>query len=169
MTFPGIDWIKAPAPETDADTAELSRVVADVLARVRAEGDAAVADFARRFDSSDAVSFEVTLEQREAAVAALDPQTRADTEFAIANVRRFAQAQLACLTPLDVEVLPGAFLGHRIIPVQRVGCYVPSARDFSRTENLDRQLSRIAAPVRAASVAAARYSGRRVVSSVMRS
>ena len=128
MTFPGIDWIKAPAPETDADTAELSRVVADVLARVRAEGDAAVADFARRFDSSDAVSFEVTLEQREAAVAALDPQTRADTEFAIANVRRFAQAQLACLTPLDVEVLPGAFLGHRIIPVQRVGCYVPGGR-----------------------------------------
>ena len=128
MTFPGIEWIKAPEPQTASDTAELSRVVADVLARVRAEGDAAVADFTRRFDRAEVSRFEVTVPEREAAVAALDPQTRADTEFAIANVRRFAEAQLACLTPLEIEILPGAFLGHRVIPVQRVGCYVPGGR-----------------------------------------
>ena len=128
MSFPGIDWIKAPEPDMAADTIELSRQVADILARVRSEGDAAVADFSRRFDKVDLARFEVTRAEREAAVAALDPQTRADTEFAIANVRRFAEAQLACLTPLEIEVLPGAFLGHRIIPVQRVGCYVPGGR-----------------------------------------
>ncbi len=128
MSFPRIDWIKAPEPDTAAETIELSRLVADILARVRTEGDTAVADFSRRFDKVDLARFEVSRDEREAAVAALDPQTRADTEFAIANVRRFAEAQLACLTPLEIEVLPGAYLGHRIIPVQRVGCYVPGGR-----------------------------------------
>lgn len=128
MTFTGITWIKAPSPETEADSADLQRTVAEVLARVRSEGDAAVADYSRRFDKADLTAFEVTRSEREDLVAALDPQTRADTEFAIANVRRFAEAQLACLAPLEVEVLPGAFLGHRIIPVQRVGCYVPGGR-----------------------------------------
>ena len=128
MAFPGIDWIKAPNPETEADSAELSRVVADVLSRVHAEGDAAVIDFCRRFDYVEVSLLEVTLAEREAAVEALAPQTRADTDFAIANVRRFAEAQLACLTPLEVEVLPGIVLGHRVIPLQRVGCYVPGGR-----------------------------------------
>ena len=128
MSFPGIHWIKSPDPEAAGDTAELSRVVANVLSRVRAEGDAAVIDFCRQFDNVEVTQFEVTLAEREAAVAALAPQTRADTDFAIANVRRFAESQLACLTPLEVEVLPGIVLGHRVIPVQRVGCYVPGGR-----------------------------------------
>ena len=128
MSFPGITWVKAPAPEAETDTADLQRTVAEVLARVRSEGDAAVADFSHRFDKADLSAFEVTRSERESLVNALDHQTRADTEFAIANVRRFAEAQLACLQPLEIEVLPGAFLGHRIIPVERVGCYVPGGR-----------------------------------------
>ncbi|EYD77203.1 Histidinol dehydrogenase [Rubellimicrobium mesophilum DSM 19309] len=128
MDFDGITWIKRPAPEAAADTAEVQRLVSEVLARVKTEGDAAVADYARRFDKAELDRFEVTPSARQAAVDALDPQTRADTEFAIANVRRFAEAQLACLRPLEMEVLPGAFLGHRVIPVERVGCYVPGGR-----------------------------------------
>ncbi len=128
MNFDGITWIKRPQPDAEADAAEVAGLVADILARVRTEGDSAVADFSRRFDRSDLSRFEVMAEERQAAVDALDPQTRADTEFAIANVRRFAEAQLACLQPLEIEVLPGAFLGHRIIPVERVGAYVPGGR-----------------------------------------
>ena len=128
MTFQGIRWIKQPRPEPEGDTARVALLVAEVLARVKAAGDAAVAEYARQFDGVTMDRFEVTAEDRAAAVAALDPQTRADTEFAIANVRRFAEAQLACLKPLDIEVLPGAFLGHRIIPVRRVGAYVPGGR-----------------------------------------
>jgi sulfopropanediol 3-dehydrogenase len=124
----GIDWIKKPLPDEAGDTAELARLVSDILARVRAEGDAAVADFARRFDRSELDRFEVTAQEREAAVARLDPQTRADTEFAIRNVRRFAEAQLDCLRPLEIEVLPGVVLGHRVIPLERVGAYVPGGR-----------------------------------------
>lgn len=124
----GITWIKAPQADAQGDSAEVSRLVAEVIARVRDEGDAAVADYARRFDGDDRTAFEVTREEREAAVAALDPQTRADTEFAIANVRRFAEAQLATMLPLEIEVLPGAHLGHRVIPIDRVGAYVPGGR-----------------------------------------
>ena len=61
-------------------------------------------------------------------MAALDPQTRKDTEFAIANVRRFAEAQLATILPLEMESLPGVHMGHRVIPITRVGCYVPGGR-----------------------------------------
>ncbi len=128
MGFSGIAWVKAPKPSTASETANLAGIVADVLAQVRADGDIAVAEFTRRFDRVELSQFEVTPAERKAAVAALRPQTRADTEFAIDNVRRFAQAQLAGLTPLDIEVLPGAFLGHRVIPIQRVGCYVPGGR-----------------------------------------
>jgi sulfopropanediol 3-dehydrogenase len=59
---------------------------------------------------------------------ALDPQTRKDTEFAIENVRNFAKAQLATILPLEIETLPGVHLGHRVIPIERVGCYVPGGR-----------------------------------------
>ncbi len=128
MPFDNVTWIKQPRPEAADDSANVSRLVADVLARVKTNGDAAVAAFAATFDNVTLDRFEVTRAERTAAVAALDPQTRADTEFAIANVRRFAEAQLACLTPLEIEVLPGAFLGHRVIPVQTVGCYVPGGR-----------------------------------------
>jgi histidinol dehydrogenase/sulfopropanediol 3-dehydrogenase len=95
---------------------------------VRTGSDAAVRAFSARFDGVAVEALEVSAAEREAAVAALDPQTRADTEFAIAQVRSFAQAQLATMRPLDVETLPGLHLGHRIIPIERVGAYVPGGR-----------------------------------------
>ncbi|TIW54753.1 MAG: histidinol dehydrogenase, partial [Mesorhizobium sp.] len=72
--------------------------------------------------------FEITEEEKQKAVADLDPQTREDTEFAIANVRRFAEAQLKTILPLEIESLPGLHLGHRVIPIEIVGCYVPGGR-----------------------------------------
>ncbi len=126
MTFPGITWIKAPSGDAQ-DTAAVAATVADVLANVRLMGDAAVRDYALRFDGARG-PFAVTMADRNAAVAALDPQTRRDTEFAITNVRAFAEAQLATILPLDVEILPGVHMGHRVIPIGRVGCYVPGGR-----------------------------------------
>ena len=123
-----LSWVKAPTRSAEADNRPAAELVAKVLADVKAEGDAAVARYSAEFDKSVLTVFEVTDAQREAAVANLDPQTRKDTEFAIANVRRFAEAQLATILPLDVEPLPGVFMGHRVIPIERVGCYVPGGR-----------------------------------------
>lgn len=120
--------IKAPILSADADTSAIERTVGEILTAVRTRGDAALHEFSARFDVVALDQFEVTAADREKAVAELDPQTRKDTEFAIANVRAFAEAQLKTILPLDVEPLPGLHLGHRVIPIQTVGCYVPGGR-----------------------------------------
>jgi histidinol dehydrogenase/sulfopropanediol 3-dehydrogenase len=122
------EYVKAPVRDQIADTGELSALVARVLQDVRDHGDAAVRRYAMEFDRSELARFEVTQAERQAAVDGMEPQTRADTEFAIANVRRFAEAQLSTILPLDVEPLPGLHLGHRVIPIERVGAYVPGGR-----------------------------------------
>ena len=121
-------FVKSPARDAEGDTAPVAATVAAVLADVRARGDAAVRDYSEKFDKVRPRTLEISMAEREAAVAEVDPQTRADTEFAIANVRRFAEAQLATMGGLEVEVLPGVHLGHRVIPIHRVGCYVPGGR-----------------------------------------
>jgi histidinol dehydrogenase/sulfopropanediol 3-dehydrogenase len=123
-----LEYVKAPARDQIADNNEITALVAGVLADVRQRGDLAVREYASKFDHSDLDRFEVTAAERQDAVDMLDPQTREDTEFAIENVRRFAEAQLSTILPLEVEPLPGLHLGHRVIPIERVGCYVPGGR-----------------------------------------
>ncbi|MDE1895903.1 MAG: histidinol dehydrogenase [Rhodospirillales bacterium] len=124
----GVSFIKAPARNAVTDSAAIEAKVRDIIAAVRAEGDAAIRRFSLEFDRASLEHFEVSLEEREAAVANLNPQTRQDTEFAISNVRRFAEAQRGTLQDLEVEILPGVHLGHRTIPIQRIGAYVPGGR-----------------------------------------
>jgi histidinol dehydrogenase/sulfopropanediol 3-dehydrogenase len=124
----GVTYVKAPARNSVSDNAPVETLVAAILKNVRDNGDAAVRHYSKEFDKSDLTVFEVTAAEREAALNELAPQTRADTEFAIANVRRFAEAQLKTMLPLEIETLPGVHLGHRVIPIERVGCYVPGGR-----------------------------------------
>lgn len=126
--FPGVTYVKAPERSSVSDNAPVETLVSEIIANVRAYGDAAVRDYSLKFDKAELEVFEVTDEEREAALAELDPQTRKDTEFAIDNVRKFAEAQLATILPLEVETLPGVHMGHRVIPIERVGCYVPGGR-----------------------------------------
>ena len=127
-SFPNLRFVKAPTSNQSDDNKSVATLVAEVLSDVRRRGDAAVRDYALRFDKSELGEFEVSAKDREAALSMLDPQTRKDTEFAIDNVRNFAKAQLATILPLEIETLPGIHLGHRVIPIERVGCYVPGGR-----------------------------------------
>jgi sulfopropanediol 3-dehydrogenase len=122
------EYVKAPGKSAVAGAQDLAGRVAEIVRRVGAEGDAAVRAFSVAFDRTSLDSFEVTAEERRAALDALEPQTRADTEFAIAQVRNFARAQMATIQPLEIETLPGVHLGHRVIPIERIGCYVPGGR-----------------------------------------
>lgn len=124
----GISFVKAPSRDQVSDNAPVETLVAEILKNVREQGDKAVRAYSEKFDKANVPVFEVTAEEREAALAELAPQTRADTEFAIANVRKFAEAQLGTILPLEIETLPGVYLGHRVIPIDRVGCYVPGGR-----------------------------------------
>lgn len=128
FTMTGVIHHRRPRVPDLSDSSTLQDTVGKILSSVQENGDAAVAEFAAKFDNSTLTSFEVSGDDREAALAELDAQTRADTEFAIANVRSFAEAQLATMRPLEIEILQGVHLGHRIIPVERVGCYVPGGR-----------------------------------------
>ncbi len=121
-------YAKAPTRDSVTDTGEVADLVTGILKDVRARGDAAVRELSQRFDKSSLERFEVSADERRTVVAELDPQTRADTEFAIDNVRRFALAQLDTIRPLEIESLPGLHLGHRVIPIERVGAYVPGGR-----------------------------------------
>lgn len=123
-----VSWIKAPQGQDAQADRSLTEKVSAIIERVKTEGDTALRAFSQQFDSVVPTHFEVSEQEIAEALQGMDAQTRRDSEFAINQVRRFAQAQLATMQPLEVETLPGVHLGHRIIPVQTVGCYVPGGR-----------------------------------------
>lgn len=121
-------WIKRPQGQDAQADRSLTEKVSAIIERVKSEGDAALRAYSQQFDNVVPAQFEVSGQEIAEALEGMDAQTRRDSEFAINQVRRFAQAQLATMQPLEVETLPGVHLGHRIIPVQTVGCYVPGGR-----------------------------------------
>ncbi|EOG3641310.1 histidinol dehydrogenase [Enterobacter hormaechei] len=121
-------WIKRPQGQDAQADRSLTEKVSAIIERVKTEGDTALRAFSQQFDKVVPAQFEVSEQEIAEALEGMDAQTRRDSEFAINQVRRFAQAQLATMQPLEVETLPGVHLGHRIIPVQTVGCYVPGGR-----------------------------------------
>jgi len=123
-----VSWIKHPQGQDAQADRSLTDTVSAIIERVKADGDEALKAFSQQFDKMVPAQFEVTAQEIETALSEMAPQTRRDSEFAIQQVRRFAEAQLATMQPLEVETLPGVHLGHRIIPVQTVGCYVPGGR-----------------------------------------
>lgn len=123
-----VSWIKRPQGQDAQADRSLTEKVSAIIERVKAEGDTALRAFSQQFDHVVPAQFEVSEQEIAEALEGMDAQTRRDSEFAINQVRRFARAQLATMLPLEVETLPGVHLGHRIIPVQTVGCYVPGGR-----------------------------------------
>ena len=124
------DWLKKGA---DIEVrAEADRKVRDVveatLADIEARGDAAVRDLSIRFDGWDREDYRLSEAEIQACIDTLSPQDVKDIEFAQAQVRRFAEVQRAALQDVEVETLPGVILGHRNIPVNAAGCYVPGGK-----------------------------------------
>jgi sulfopropanediol 3-dehydrogenase len=111
--------------ENDPETA---RVVSTMLGELERDGMDAVRRYSKQFDDWNPDSFELSAAQVDSIVAALPEQVASDTAYCQGNVRRFAQAQLATLLPLEVEIRPGVILGHRHIPVRAVGSYIPGGR-----------------------------------------
>ncbi|MBA3707545.1 MAG: histidinol dehydrogenase [Planctomycetes bacterium] len=116
------------AAEIRSSDDEVRATVAAIIADVRARGDAAVRDYAQRFDHWSAPTFRLPQSEIDQCVESLPRQTIDDIIFAQAQVRRFAQAQRATLGDCEIETIPGVTLGHRNIPIGAVGCYVPGGR-----------------------------------------
>jgi sulfopropanediol 3-dehydrogenase len=111
--------------ETDPQT---SKVVSEMLLDIERGGMDAVRQYSRQFDDWNPPTFELTPQQLRAATEALPQQVIDDTAYCQGNVRAFAEAQLRTLHPLEVEIRPGVVLGHKHIPVNRVGSYIPGGR-----------------------------------------
>jgi sulfopropanediol 3-dehydrogenase len=118
---------RATAPVAQASDA-VRRTVAEILEDVERHGEDAVRDWSVRLDDWDPDSFLVGEEEIRAAAAAVPDELARHIAFAQAQVRAFAERQLATLGELEVETLPGVRLGHRHVPVDAVGAYVPGGR-----------------------------------------
>lgn len=110
------------------EDAKVRAVVEQTLARIDAEGDAAVRALSERFDGYAPQSFRLSEAEIRGAIARVAPRDLDDIRFAQAQIRAFAQAQRASMTDIEVETRPGVILGHKNIPVQSVGCYVPGGK-----------------------------------------
>ncbi|WGV17920.1 histidinol dehydrogenase [Fuscovulum ytuae] len=117
-----------PADQRAEDDAAVRATVETVLADIEQRGDAAIRDLSAKFDKYSPPSFRLTPSEIEAAIQKVAPRDMEDIRFAQTQIRTFAQAQRAALKDIEVETLPGVILGHRNIPVQSVGCYVPGGK-----------------------------------------
>jgi sulfopropanediol 3-dehydrogenase len=108
--------------------AEIQSTVASIIEAVREGGDAAVREYSEQFDRWSPESFRLRDDEVERLVTEVDEQTIEDIRFAQKQVRGFAEAQRASMTDVEVESLPGVFLGHRHLPISDVGTYVPGGR-----------------------------------------
>jgi sulfopropanediol 3-dehydrogenase len=108
--------------------AKVRATVEAILADIESRGDAAVRDLSERFDKWSPVSFRLSKADIAAALSKVSARDLDDIRFAQAQVRNFAEKQRACILDLEVETLPGVVLGHRNIPVNAVGCYVPGGK-----------------------------------------
>ncbi|MFK7755290.1 MAG: histidinol dehydrogenase [Sedimentitalea sp.] len=125
-----ITYLKRGKPETERaeEDGRVRATVETALSDIGARGDVAVREMSARFDGYEPEAFRLSLAQIEALIAELSPRELEDIKFAQAQVRGFAEAQRGSITDIEVEPLPGVILGHKTIPVQSVGCYVPGGK-----------------------------------------
>ena len=125
-----ITHLKHGKPDTDRaeDDAKTATVVAATLKDIEGRGDVAVRELANKFDGYDRDSYRLGQDEIDALIAKVSPRDLEDIKFAQAQVVNFAQAQRDSMLDIEVETMPGVILGHKNIPVQSVGCYVPGGK-----------------------------------------
>lgn len=118
----------AEAAETAEYDRKVRQTVEGILADVEARGDAAVRELSQKFDKWSPESFRLSGAEIQALIDSLPAQVIEDIKFAQSQIRRFAEVQRASMQDVEVETLPGVTLGHKHIPVESVGCYIPGGR-----------------------------------------
>lgn len=120
---------KARSPEQNATEAEKVRqIVASILADIESRGETALREISEKLDKWNPPAFRLSDREIEGCLAQLTTRNIEDIKFAQTQIRNFALAQRASITDLEFETLPGVVLGHKNIPVESVGCYVPGGK-----------------------------------------
>ena len=123
-------WLKRgrDAGAVAEDDAKISAAVEMMLVDIQARGDKAVRELSIRFDKWDRADYRLTDAEIRGCLSELSARDIEDIKFAQAQVRNFAEHQRAAMRDVEVETLPGVVLGHKHIPVQSIGCYVPGGK-----------------------------------------
>ena len=116
------------AEDKAIDDAQVSEVVKNTLKVIEEKGDAAVREFSEKFDNYSPKSYKLSSAEIDILIASVSDRDMKDIKFAQEQVRNFAQAQRDSMQDIEVETMPGVILGHKNIPVQSVGCYVPAGK-----------------------------------------
>jgi len=111
-----------------AISSDVQRAVTNTIEDIEARGDAAIRALSKKFDNYSPESFRLSQAQIDALVAQVPEDEIEAIKFSLAQVRTFAQAQRAALQDIEVETYPGVTLGHKNIPMNNVGCYIPGGR-----------------------------------------
>ncbi len=125
-----ITYLKEGKPETERnqDDAKVRQVVESTLADIEKRGDIAVRELSEKFDNYSPKAFRLSQEEIDELIAQVSPRDLEDIKFAQTQVRNFAQAQRNSMQDIEIETMPGVILGHKNIPVQSVGCYIPGGK-----------------------------------------
>ena len=125
-----IEYLKKGKNEADraVDDAKVRGVVEDTLKAIEERGDKAVREFSQKFDNYTPESYRLNLDEIESLVKKVPKRDLEDIKFAQSQIRGFAQAQRDSMQDIEIETMPGVTLGHKNIPVQSVGCYVPGGK-----------------------------------------
>lgn len=125
-----ITYLKTGKPEAERadDDAKVRAVVETTLADIAKRGDVAVRELSAKFDKYEPANFRLSASEIEAAMSKVSTRDMEDIKYAQTQIRTFAQAQRASMTDIEIETQPGVILGHKNIPVQSVGCYVPGGK-----------------------------------------
>ena len=115
-----------------ADIAKVRATVETILADIESRGDEAVREYSKKFDNWDPPSFKLSEREIQGCIEAMSPRDIDDIKFAQTQIRNFAQIQRDALKDVEVETLPGVILGHKNIPINSVGCYVPGGKYRSK-------------------------------------
>ena len=125
-----IRYLKTGKPEAERqeDDAKVRGIVETTLKDIEVRGDAAIRDLSAKFDNYSPPSFRLSQSEIDAAMSKVGQRDMDDIKYAQVQIRRFAEAQRASMTDIEIETQPGIVLGHKNIPVQSVGCYVPGGK-----------------------------------------
>lgn len=125
-----IQYLKAgkPADQKAQLNTGVRTTVEAILGDIEQRGDTAIHEYSMKFDKWNPSSFRLTDAEIAACVASLPAQAIEDIRFAQTQIKRFAQIQLMSFKDVEVETLPGVILGHKNIPINSVGCYVPGGK-----------------------------------------
>ena len=125
-----VEYLKSGKPDAERaeDDAKTRIIVEETLKNIEINGDAAVRELSIKFDNYAPENFKLSEKEISDLIASLSDRELSDIKFAQEQVRNFAQAQRDSMLDIEIETIPGVILGHKNIPVQSVGCYVPGGK-----------------------------------------